>query len=202
MTYALSISENPSPRTLPIPAAAAIVTAVHVTTGCIHLEIFRGTRVPAVKLKSVVKSSDSCATGLASPPVAAGETTEALTTASAPERVAPIPNRWMSDALNAGVATSTGFCAVVAATVVKVACVAGTGDERELTTVAVEARLTNHPPKMMSRSLMSFVMDGAGDRGRTTKLGAKNTGSHLFSIKLEGVSQFGLTGGYAPVRKR
>lgn len=180
VTYALSMSENPNPRPPPIIAAVVIVTVVHVTTGCTAFEIFRGTRVPAVKPKSVAKSIESCAAGLDSPPNAAGKM-EAPITARAPEKAAQIPNRLMSDARNTG----GGFVGEAEAGLLRPDDVAGTGDERVPTKAAVETRLTNHPPKTRKRSLIAFALEGAGERGRMTKVGTKNTGSHLFSGRKE-----------------
>lgn len=174
VTYAFSMSENPNPNPPPIIAAAIIVTVVHVTTGCTAFEIFRGTRVPAVKLKSVVKSIDSCVTALVVTTAGIMEV-EAPNTAKAPEMAAPIPNRLMSDARKTG----GGFKGDEEAALVRLDDVAGTGDDRVPTTAAVETRLTNHPPKRRKRSLIAFALDGAGERGRITKVGTKNTGSHL-----------------------
>lgn len=166
------MSENSNPNPPPIITAAIIVTVVHVTTGCTAFEIFRGTRVPAVKPKSVVKSMDSCVTGLV---VNAAGMKEAPITAKAPEMAAPMPNRLMSDARNSG----DGFEGDDEAGLLRLDGVAGTGDERVSTKAAVETRLTNHPPKRRKRSLIASALDGAGERGRITKVGTKNTGSHL-----------------------
>lgn len=152
-------------------AAVAIATAVHVTRGCTALDMLRGTRVPAVNPNSVDSNIDSCAAGFASLETTAGPRPDAPNTATTPDTEAPAARRRIKGLRNVG---GAGFEGVEAA-VGEVVCAV----ERAPTTAAVEARLTNQPPQTSSKSLAVFAAEGAGDRGRITRLGTKNTGSHL-----------------------
>lgn len=177
VTYVLSMSVNPSPKPFPMVAAVAIATAVHVTSGCTALEMPRGTRVPAVNPNKVDSSIDNCAAGLAALANIPGPRPDAPNTATTPDADAPAASRRMSGERNVG---GAGFDEE-AAEAVEAAGVGVVGflGERAPTTVAVEARLKNQPPQTSSRSLAALAVEGAGDSGRTTRLGTKNTGSHL-----------------------
>ena len=158
-------------------AAVAIATAVHVTSGCTALEMPRGTRVPAVNPSKVDSSIDNCAAGFATLETTAGPRPDAPSTATTPDAEAPTASRRMSGERNVG---GAGFEeAAEAVEVAGVVGVVGVWAERAATTVAVEARLTNQPPQTSSRSLAALAGEGEGDSGRTTRLGTKNTGSHL-----------------------
>lgn len=169
---------NPTPKALPRAATVAMHTAVHVTKGCTAFEMPRGTRVPAVNPKSVASSIDSCLVTGASFESTVSSGRALPSAAITPDTKAPKPNLLISQPLNAGSAGLEGVWGEEEAA----ACVAAGGREggdRDVTTAAVETRLKNHPPRIMRRSLAAFVVEGAGDKGRTTRLGTKNTGNHL-----------------------
>lgn len=186
------MSAKPIPTPFPIAAAAAIATAAHVTTGCTALEIRLGARVPAVKPNRVASSIDSCAAGLETfarrrrSAALGGACPDALApapaTASTPDTAAPTPSPRTRGPRNTGGAAGffEGEAAAATGGLAGASVDGALGGERAVTTAAVEARLTNQPPQTSSRSLRALVDEGAGDRGRTTKLGAKNTGSHLY----------------------
>lgn len=166
------MSAKPSPTPFPIAAAVPIATAEHITTGCTALETRLGMRVPAVKPKRVASSSDSWAAGLESfARSAPGACPDPPATASTPDTTALAPRpRTKGPRKTGAVGLRDAAESVVEASA---------GAERAPTTAAVDDRLTNQPPQTSSRSLRAFTEDGGGDSGRTTKLGAKNTGSHL-----------------------
>lgn len=163
VTYVLSMSANPIPHPRAINAAVPMATTVHVTTGCTAFDTFRGKRVPAEKPNSVAIMSDNWR--------ATGTNLQENKTDAAPVSAAPIPKFRMSGAPKIG-----GGFGVTAPTL---ASAAGARGERAPTTAAVDARLANQPPHTMMRRRKAFAAEGAGDSGNTTRVGTKNTGSHL-----------------------
>lgn len=169
------MSAKPTPQPLPIVAAVVIAIAVHVTRGCTALEIPRGTRVPAVNPNSVPKSIASCAAGFTILESAMGACSDAPATANIPDTATPTPRRRISGPRNAG-GVGTDFDGVFAMDAVGAAAL---GRERADTTAAVEVKLKNQPPQTSSSNFAAFGADGVGDSGRVTRVGTKNTGSHL-----------------------
>lgn len=133
--------------------------------------------MPAVNPNKVDSSIDNCAAGFATLETTAGPRPDAPNTARTPDAEAPTASRRMSGERNVG---GAGFEeAAEAVEVAGVVGVVGVWAERAVTTAAVEARLTNQPPQTSSRSLAALAAEREGDSGRTTRLGTKNTGSHL-----------------------